>query len=264
MIRLILTDMDGTFLNKEGDYNRVLFKEMKRKLKEKGVHFACVTGKQCERVEELLGEEKDGVWILGDSATRIKKDGQVFFESLLDNTLGERILAKLEKLDPHLTLVPCTAQGAYVKVTAPEEEKVIVRDSYTAVFQVKEFKAIQEPFIKISVHDTTGKSYDILQNIKEFQNEAYLVSTDDYWLDVASKGVHKGTTVEKLQEILSVGKEETMAFGDGYNDLELFDRAHFSFAMRNGVAKLKDRARYITGDHQDDAVMHTVLDFLSL
>ena len=36
MIKLILTDMDGTFLNKEGDYNRTLFKEVKQKLKEKG------------------------------------------------------------------------------------------------------------------------------------------------------------------------------------------------------------------------------------
>ena len=38
MIKLILTDMDGTFLNKEGDYNRTLFKAVKKKLKEKGEH----------------------------------------------------------------------------------------------------------------------------------------------------------------------------------------------------------------------------------
>ena len=61
-----------------------------------------------------------------------------------------------------------------------------------------------------------------------------------------------------------MSREETMAFGDGYNDLELLDRAHFSFAMRNAVDKVKDRSRYITGNHHEDAVMQTMLDFLAL
>jgi len=264
LIKLILTDMDGTFLNKEGDYNRNFFKEVKKKLKEKGVHFACVTGKQCERVEELLEDEKDGVWILGDSATRIKKDGEVMFESLIENSLGERILAKLEEVGAHQTLIPCTNVGAYLKDTVSESEAQIVRNSYQTVIIVKDFKEIKEPFVKITVHDPKGNCYDTLKKMESFQKEAYLVASEDTWLDIAAHGVHKGTTVARLQEMLSVSREETMAFGDGYNDLELLDRAHFSFAMRNAVDKVKDRARYITGNHHEDAVMQTMLDFLAL
>ncbi len=52
MIKLVLTDMDGTFLNNSGDFNRELYKDVKKIMKEKGVVFAPVTGKQCERVEE--------------------------------------------------------------------------------------------------------------------------------------------------------------------------------------------------------------------
>jgi len=53
MIKLVLTDMDGTFLNNSGDFNRELYKDVKKIMEEKGVIFAPVTGKQCERVEEL-------------------------------------------------------------------------------------------------------------------------------------------------------------------------------------------------------------------
>lgn len=264
MIKLILTDMDGTFLNRDGDYNRGLFKEVKAKLQERGIHFACVTGKQCERVEELLEEEKEGVWILGDSATRIKKDGEVIFESLIENSLGERILEKLEEVSAQQTLIPCTNVGAYLKNTVPESEAQIVRNSYQTVNVVNDFKEIKEPFVKITVHDPHGKCYDTLKKMEDFQKEAYLVASEDTWLDIAAYGIHKGTTVARLQELLSVSREETMAFGDGYNDLELLDRAHFSFAMRNAVDKVKDRARYITGHHHEDAVMHTVMDFLTL
>jgi hydroxymethylpyrimidine pyrophosphatase-like HAD family hydrolase len=40
MIKLVLTDMDGTFLNKSGDFNRELYKDVKKIMKEKGVVFA--------------------------------------------------------------------------------------------------------------------------------------------------------------------------------------------------------------------------------
>jgi hydroxymethylpyrimidine pyrophosphatase-like HAD family hydrolase len=57
MIKLILTDMDCTFLNNEGDFNRELFKQVKQLMTEKGVVFALCTGKQSECVEEIFGED---------------------------------------------------------------------------------------------------------------------------------------------------------------------------------------------------------------
>ncbi|WP_323910259.1 hypothetical protein [Aeromonas caviae] len=39
---------------------------------QQGIHFAPCTGKQVDRVEELLGAQSANFWILGDSATRIK------------------------------------------------------------------------------------------------------------------------------------------------------------------------------------------------
>lgn len=54
MIKLVLTDMDGTFLNENNDYNRPLYKEVKELMEEQNVIFAPVTGKQCERVEALF------------------------------------------------------------------------------------------------------------------------------------------------------------------------------------------------------------------
>lgn len=69
MIKLIITDMDGTFLNSHGDYNRELFTRVVQVMQEHDVHFAPCTGKQVERVEELFGEQSENFWILGDSAT---------------------------------------------------------------------------------------------------------------------------------------------------------------------------------------------------
>lgn len=45
MIKLVISDMDGTFLNSAGDFNRPFYKEVKQLMDQQGVQFAACTGK---------------------------------------------------------------------------------------------------------------------------------------------------------------------------------------------------------------------------
>lgn len=54
-MKLILTDLDGTFLNSKGEYDHPYFEKTLSRLKEKQISLAMVTGKQVQSVEELLG-----------------------------------------------------------------------------------------------------------------------------------------------------------------------------------------------------------------
>lgn len=88
MLKLILTDLDGTFLNSQGAYNRDYFLKLWPKLKEKQITFGVCTGKSSARVEALFPEINDEIWILADSATRIKYQGKFLYEQLLDNQIA--------------------------------------------------------------------------------------------------------------------------------------------------------------------------------
>ncbi|GBF10734.1 HAD family hydrolase [Tepidibacillus sp. HK-1] len=264
MIKLVLTDMDGTFLNNNGDFNRELYKEVKKIMKEKGVVFAPVTGKQCERVEELFGNDANDLWILGDSATRIKHNGEFVYESLISNKLGLEIIRLLEEISLDHTIIACTRNGAVIKENTPYEEAAIVRRSYAQVRQISDFNKITDDFVKITIHDPLLRCIETREKLNPFFESAYIVASEAAWIDIANANVHKGTTVEQLQRLLNVTSEETMAFGDGYNDLELMTRASYSFAVRNAVQELKDAANFITRTNEEDAVMKTIIQMLSL
>ncbi|WP_042457272.1 HAD family hydrolase [Neobacillus dielmonensis] len=264
MIKLVLTDMDGTFLNNSGDFNRELYKDVKKLMNEKGVILALVTGKQCERVEELFGEDAKDLWILGDSATRIKHNGEFVYESLLSNQLGLEIIELLEEISLGYTIIACTRSGAVIKDTLSAEEAAIVRRSYAQVRQVSDFNEITEDFVKITIHDSALGCLETRDKLSRFFESAYIVASEAAWIDIANANVHKGTTVEQLQRILKVTPAETMAFGDGYNDLELMTRADYSFAVRNAVQELKDGANFVTRSNEEDAVMKTIIQLLSL
>lgn len=264
MIKLVLSDMDGTFLNNSGDFNRELYKVVKKVMKDKGVVFAPVTGKQCERVEELFGEDADDLWILGDSATRIKHNKEFVYECLLSNKLGLEIIRLLEEISLEHTIIACTKNGAIVKENLSHEETAIVRKSYAQVSHVSDFNEITDDFVKITIHDPLLGCMETKEKLSPFFQSAYIVASEAAWIDITNVNVHKGTTVEQLQQLLHVTPEETMVFGDGYNDIELMSRGSYSFAVRNAVQEIKDAANYITRSNEEDAVLKTILHILSL
>jgi len=144
MIKLVITDLDGTFLNSQGSFDRPYYEQVSQQMKEAGVAFAACTGKQCERVEELFGEAAADVWILGDSATRIKHQGEYIFESLLPNELGRRIIAKLAAIAQDHVIIACTPTAAYIAETTNEADAQKVRGSYRVVKTVTDYQTITE------------------------------------------------------------------------------------------------------------------------
>ncbi|MBC9704933.1 MAG: Cof-type HAD-IIB family hydrolase [Enterococcus sp.] len=265
MIKLILTDLDGTFLDSKGSFDKEFYRQVKGAMDEQAIYFAPCTGKQCERVEELFGPElsKD-LWILGDSATRIKHNNEYVYESLLPNNLGIKLINKLEEIANDYTIIACTPTAAMIKETTSEEDKQMVRGSYREVQLVEELNKITEDFVKITVYDRKKRCFEYVKELMEFKEQAYIVASEAAWIDISNAGVHKRTTVKELQKLLGVTKEETMAFGDGLNDIELLNAATYSFAMENAFEETKAAANFITRSNDEQGVLQTIQKIIAL
>ncbi|ACS85589.1 HAD-IIB family hydrolase [Musicola paradisiaca] len=264
MIKLIITDLDGTFLNSAGDFNRMLFPDVNALMQRKGVHFAPCTGKQCDRVEELFGASAADFWILGDSATRIKHRGRYAYQSLIDNALGREMIATLEAVNQEPVIIACTPNGAVLKDSLAPAMIEKVKKSYATVRLVPDFNAVTDDFVKISLFDENGRCHQTRTHLAPYDDRAYIVVSEAAWIDIADAGVHKGSTVARLQDMLQVTPQETAVFGDGLNDIELMRCGDYSFAMRNAFEETKAAARFITRSNDDDAVMHTIIQLLNL
>lgn len=264
MIKLIISDMDGTFLNSKGVFNSSHFKQVLDVLKKDDITFAACTGKQCERVEELFGDLANDIWILGDSATRIKHQGEFVYESLIPNTLGLSVIRKLETISSDHVIIACTPSAAYILKSVNQENTTKVRGSYTVVKQVDKFEEIDEDFVKITIYDSTEKCFETSKQLSPFEKELNIVVAEHAWIDISNLNVHKGTTVQRLQKILAVEKNETISFGDGYNDLDLFKESGISFAMENAFPEVKEKADFVTKSNDDDGVLNTIEKILSV
>ena len=78
------------------------------------------------------------------------------------------------------------------------------------------------------------------------------------WLDTMNLGVNKGAALKKLQNIMNISKEETMVFGDNYNDIEMLEQAAYSYAVGNARDRVKEKAKYITDTNRNDGVLKVI------
>jgi hydroxymethylpyrimidine pyrophosphatase-like HAD family hydrolase len=99
---------------------------------------------------------------------------------------------------------------------------------------------------------------------KEIGEQAFVVRSQAYYLDVTPPGLDKGTFVETLSQRLAIPLEAIAVLGDMDNDVAMFRKAGMSIAMGNASPEVKSQAEYVTTANTEDgfaaAIEQYVLD----
>ncbi len=82
-------------------------------------------------------------------------------------------------------------------------------------------------------------------------------------VDILPKGVSKANAINLLCQRFNIAIEDTIAFGDGLNDIEMLESVGFSVSMANGHVEALKRADYVTA-HVDDDGLAKAMHYLKL
>lgn len=111
-------------------------------------------------------------------------------------------------------------------------------------------------YSKISAKQTEGSDAErACEELEEyydyiFHEGAFVGKT----VEMIVKGCSKGVGMAVLCGVLGIPKEDTVAFGDSNNDLEMFEAAGYKIAMGDASSKLKECADYITSVRQEEGI----------
>lgn len=164
-IKLIVMDMDGTFLTDDSQFNYETFQLLKENCANQDIRFVFCTGKQCERVETIVGDLATNTFIVGDSATRIKYNGDFIYNAVIENKKAKEIIDTIRAIDDTQTILACSKTGAYVLDNISESEKRHVHGSYQHVHYIKDYNDIEDDLLKITVHDASAHCKDTADQI---------------------------------------------------------------------------------------------------
>ncbi|RHY23417.1 hypothetical protein DYB25_012975 [Aphanomyces astaci] len=81
------------------------------------------------------------------------------------------------------------------------------------------------------------------------------VNSYSYFVECVPRHINKGVGLHRLAQHLQIPIAETVAFGDGANDLEFVEAAGMGIAMQNAIPSVKRAANKVTEhSHDDDGV----------
>tara|TARA_R110002049_G_scaffold11147_3_gene53333 strand:+ start:13447 stop:14259 length:813 start_codon:yes stop_codon:yes gene_type:complete len=244
-VKLVVSDMDGTLLNSKNEVSPLFF-ELFKKLQQQNILFCAASGRQYNSIVDKLVTIKNDIYVIAENGA-IAKNGD---EILLLNAL---LAKKVIKIIPVLrniadtNIVLCTQDKAYIE---SKDEKFInlfkeYYHSYTVVDDLIEI-AKSTPILKIAVYHFSSSEEFIYPEIKHLKDEYLLKISGENWLDISDAKANKGNALRQVQKLLNVSKEETMAFGDYHNDIEMLKEADFSFSMQNAHKDITALANYAT------------------
>jgi Cof subfamily protein (haloacid dehalogenase superfamily) len=97
-----------------------------------------------------------------------------------------------------------------------------------------------------------------------FGARMYISKSLPYFLEFAAPGVTKGAGLDFLAEHMGFTRAETVAFGDGENDVELVEWAGYGIAVENAHDRVKAVADWIAPSAQDEGVAQVIDALLAL
>ncbi len=249
MIKLIATDMDGTFLdsNKMFDYD---FISLFYKLQELDIKFVIASGNQFFRLYHQFIPMSNQMYFIADNGAYIGQGEQVFNVSTLSKDQVHQILDITLPMNDLVTV--CSGRKGVHLLKKDEQYKDFLHNYYRNVMIEDSLYDLDDEILKLSIYNPDNnieKYAPIVSN--QLSEDLHLMTSGNEWMDIQLKGINKGYAIKYLQEKLDIKKEECVAFGDAMNDASMLETVKYSYAMNNADERIKDLA-YRKTDSNDN------------
>ncbi len=260
-IKMIGFDLDGTLLTDQKELGEYTVQILKRAVEE-GIVILPITGRPlCGLPEEVTGLTGLRYAITANGARILDfKNAAVLKEQLVSVEKAEKILdilgnydslreiyydgtgyaerEKLEQIDHFFEEGP---MAEYVRSTRQPVENLM--DKFRQ--ESREVDKVQGVFADL------GEREAALDEIRKLEGVTITGALHNN-IEVNAAGVDKGNALLWLAQYLGIAPEETMAFGDGNNDITLLEKAGTGVAMKNGIEEVKHAADRITEKTNDE------------
>lgn len=261
MIKMIASDIDGTLVRDgENQLEEELF-DVILKLKKKGIYFVAASGRQTHSIEGLFAPIRDKIFYIGHNGAYVGCYGRNLFLYPMDPELRQEIVEDI-KADPYLDVMIEGERDAYLE---PYNQDFIRWMTEGYKFQVKlvdDARTVTEPVIKVSGYGLSHIHESAARLQEKYRGRLKITLSGEEWIDCMAPEVNKGQALKTLQESLGISPRETMAFGDQLNDLELLDRAYYSFAVANARPEVRSAARFQTDTNVNGGVLKILKQLL--
>ena len=265
-VKVIVTDMDGTFLNDAKQYDRSRFLAQFAQLQQQGIEFVVASGNQYYQLISFFPEIREQISFVAENGALVYEHGQQLFHGELTRHESQVVIGELLK-DSQLNFVACGLESAYVSDRAPDAFVALMSKHYHRLQRISNYHDIDDKLFKFSLN-LPDSEIPLLINKLHVSLDGIMkpVTSGFGFVDLIIPGLHKANGISRLLKRWNISPQACVAIGDSANDTEMLKLVKYSFAMDNAAESIKAISRFATDDNNHDGalnVIQAVLDHAS-
>ncbi|MCU7667797.1 Cof-type HAD-IIB family hydrolase [Bacillus thuringiensis] len=278
-MKLIAIDLDGTLLSSNHEISDININALK-KAQEQGHVVAICSGRAPESIHGLLQTYKLDCPIAASNGTVVKVDEKVIgmtsiekekvaniseilnreqfpfriytndgiyipknWESRLENVLNEPGIPDEYRKHQHFERMLEHPQGLVDGIKTFEDIHVLLDD---------ESLLVQKFFVLTINPEKKTKLNNLLNEVEQIG----VTSSAPFNIEVMNMDGHKGIGLRTLADYFNIPMEDTVAIGDNFNDVPMFEAAGLAIAMGNAEEDVKKVCDVTTSSNNEHGVAH--------
>lgn len=255
IVKAVFFDIDGTLLSFKTHKIAESTEKAIAELQAKGIKTILSTGRSINSIDHVKYLNFDG-YITFNGGYCVAKEGDVLFKKCIDaadiqailNYSKENALSFSFMSEKDISIHDVTPEiaGMYAHLNLPVPKSVDIDNvDIASVLQTNIFMGPEQE--------------------SAFMNAVMPNSVASRWTplfaDVNAKGQSKKVGIDIFCKHFGIDLAQTMAFGDGGNDIEMLKHVQIGVAMGNANPEVKTIADYVTDDVDNDGIWNALKHF---
>lgn len=272
-VRLVVCDMDGTFLCGDKSITEENRAAVQR-AKERGIGFSVCTGRIQTMTEFYL---KD----LALEMPVITANGALIWDPVRKEALWDQPMEEEEVLrilqfgkEHGLDYSALTMEMSYFCENNVRRQRFEQYNQIAAAHGFppmglmefdSDFRCLRgKKVYKVLIYEVEKGQGKLSREFLDTLEKTGYTSSEDRLLDIAHCSVNKGNGLKKLAELLEIPLSCVCAMGDYENDIPMLQAAGYSVAMGNGSEAVKEAADFVTRSNEKSGVAYAMEQFLKI
>ena len=256
MIKLVVTDIDSTLVPDGSVTINPEYFTVIEELKKKGITFAVCSGRHASSVKKVFEPVLDKIWIASQNGNVIEHDGKVKVFHTFPQEWAREFWNDLSK-EKDVECILDTAVRSYCPYGDTEMYHILT-DEYQYDLHAsggwEHFPEDEYSLVTIYHPDAvTLLDKPLLRD--KWSERVTITKSGKIWIICSMQGVSKGAALLDMCRQLDIDPRESIAFGDGYNDIPMIQAAGIGYAVKSERTEVMDAADIVIPGYESHGVL---------
>lgn len=259
--KAIFTDVDGTLVDAKSCIMPLTAAAIRSCIKE-GIHVVLISGRGASGIYTVLDEYRLRCPLIACSGSLIMdEDRKILYNQSITAARAKEVADFVKRKGFDM------AVGIYSvddwMVEDPEDWRIRREADYLrtrprrqAFDQIPDDRPVNKLLCICEPEDILAYERELAEAFPDLT----VVKSASTLIEIMAHGVDKAEALERMCRHLGVSLEETIAFGDSYNDLGMLQMAGTAVVMGNAPEDIRSRFDYVTEDNEHEGIYLALKD----